>query len=67
MNFIHAVKTLPRLADDALGARLRVMPVGALTKPHGRLPRPRCAGRALGEERAATRRLAPLHFWSVAP
>jgi predicted AAA+ superfamily ATPase len=31
MNFIHAVKTLPRLVDDALAARLRVMPVVVLT------------------------------------
>jgi hypothetical protein len=26
MNIIHVVKTLPRLVDDALAARLRVMP-----------------------------------------
>jgi hypothetical protein len=26
MNIIHAVKTLPRLVDDALATRLRVMP-----------------------------------------
>jgi hypothetical protein len=31
MNFIHAVKTLPGLVDDALGARLRVMPAVVLT------------------------------------
>lgn len=31
MNIIHAVKTLPRLVDDALGARLRVMPAVVLT------------------------------------
>ena len=31
MNIIHAVKTLPRLVDDALTARLRVMPAVVLT------------------------------------
>jgi predicted AAA+ superfamily ATPase len=31
MNIIHAVKTLPRLVDDALAARLRVMPAVVLT------------------------------------
>lgn len=31
MNIIHAVKTLPRLLDDALAARLRVMPAVVLT------------------------------------
>lgn len=31
MNIIHAVKTLPRLLDDALAVRLRVMPAVVLT------------------------------------
>jgi len=31
MNIIHAVRTLPRLVDDALAARLRVMPAVVLT------------------------------------
>jgi predicted AAA+ superfamily ATPase len=31
MNIIHAVKTLPRLVDEALAARLRVMPAVVLT------------------------------------
>lgn len=31
MNIIHAMKTLPRLVDDALAARLRVMPAVVLT------------------------------------
>ncbi len=31
MNIIHAVKTLPRLVDGALAARLRVMPAVVLT------------------------------------
>lgn len=31
MNIIHVVKTLPRLVDDALAARLRVMPAVVLT------------------------------------
>jgi predicted AAA+ superfamily ATPase len=31
MNFIHVVKTLPRVVDDALAARLRVMPAVVLT------------------------------------
>lgn len=31
MNIIHYVKTLPRLVDDALAARLRVMPAVVLT------------------------------------
>jgi len=31
MNIIHAVMTLPRLVDDALAARLRVMPAVVLT------------------------------------
>ena len=31
MNIIHAVKTLPRLVDDALAARLSVMPAVVLT------------------------------------
>jgi uncharacterized protein len=31
MNIIRAVKTLPRLVDDALAARLRVMPAVVLT------------------------------------
>lgn len=31
MNIIHVVKTLPRLLDDALAARLRVMPAVVLT------------------------------------
>ena len=31
MNIIHTVKTLPRLVDDALAARLRVMPAVVLT------------------------------------
>jgi hypothetical protein len=31
MNFIHRMKTLPRLVDDALAARLRVMPAVVLT------------------------------------
>jgi predicted AAA+ superfamily ATPase len=31
MNIIHAVKTLPRLLDGALAARLRVMPAVVLT------------------------------------
>jgi hypothetical protein len=31
MNIFHAVKTLPRLVDDALAARLRVMPAVVLT------------------------------------
>ena len=31
MNIIHALKTLPRLVDDALAARLRVMPAVVLT------------------------------------
>jgi hypothetical protein len=31
MNIIHVVKTLPRLMDDALAARLRVMPAVVLT------------------------------------
>ena len=31
MNIIHDVKTLPRLVDDALVARLRVMPAVVLT------------------------------------
>jgi len=31
MNFIHAMKTQPRLMDDALAARLRVMPAVVLT------------------------------------
>jgi predicted AAA+ superfamily ATPase len=31
MNINHAVKTLPRLVDDALAARLRVMPAVVLT------------------------------------
>jgi len=31
MNFIRVVKTLPRLVEDALGARLRVMPAVVLT------------------------------------
>ena len=31
MNIIHAVKTLPRLVDDALAARLCVMPAVVLT------------------------------------
>jgi predicted AAA+ superfamily ATPase len=31
MNIIHAVKTLPRLVEDALAARLRVMPAVVLT------------------------------------
>jgi hypothetical protein len=33
MNIIHAMKTLPRLVDDALAARLRVMPAGEATIP----------------------------------
>ena len=31
MNIIHGMKTLPRLVDDALAARLRVMPAVVLT------------------------------------
>ena len=31
MNIIHSMKTLPRLVDDALAARLRVMPAVELT------------------------------------
>jgi len=31
MNIIHPVKVLPRLVDDALAARLRVMPAVVLT------------------------------------
>jgi hypothetical protein len=31
MNIIHAAKTLARLVDDALAARLRVMPAAVLT------------------------------------
>jgi len=31
MKFIHAVKSLPRLVDDARAARLRVMPAVVLT------------------------------------
>ena len=31
MNIIHGVETLPRLVDDALAARLRVMPAVVLT------------------------------------
>src|SRR5574340_166358 len=31
MNIIHAVKTLPRRVDDAIAARLRVMPAVVLT------------------------------------
>jgi predicted AAA+ superfamily ATPase len=31
MNIIHALKTLPRLVDDALAARLRAMPAVVLT------------------------------------
>ena len=48
MNFIHAVKTLPRLVDEAFDARLRVTQAMALT---GRMvvARPRRAGLALVE------------------
>jgi len=31
MNIIHVAKTLPRLVDDALAARLCVMPAVVLT------------------------------------
>lgn len=31
MNIVHALKTLPRLVDDALATRLSVMPAVVLT------------------------------------
>jgi len=31
MNIIHPMKTLPRLVDDALAARLRAMPAVVLS------------------------------------